>query len=146
MGERIGVLQPFADRWMVVEEQLDDGRWLDIGEVLVRRARLRTFKFLDLLRGLQGVLVSLVLYRPAIAVADWHDDQAKGSNQGQQQGYGGCISQSQVRMLGFNCPVQYHIHQVQSSECQNRLADDQLPDAGRKLISQFVPRNTLVLV
>ena len=146
MGERIGVLQPFADRWMVVEEQLDDGRWLDISEVLVRQPRHRTFKFLDLLCGLQGVLVSLVLYRPAIAVADWHDDQAKGSNQGQQQGYGGCIGQSQVRMLGFNCPVQHHIHQVQSSERQNRLADDQLPDVAMHVMSQFVRQHDLDLV
>src|SRR6266436_1854829 len=82
----VRVFQAFANRWMVMEEKLDDGRWLDIGEILIRQPRHRTFKFLDLLRGLQGVLVSLVLYRPAIAVADWHDDQAKGPNQGQQQG------------------------------------------------------------
>ena len=38
------MLQAFIDGWMVVEEKFDDGRWLDIGEVLICKTGHRAFE------------------------------------------------------------------------------------------------------
>jgi len=59
---------------VVVKQELDYRGWLDIGKILVRQPGHRAFERLYLLSRLQGVLVGLVLYRPAIAIAQGHND------------------------------------------------------------------------
>jgi len=59
---------------VIVKQELNYRRWLDIGEILVCQPGHRAFERLDLLGRLQGILVCLVLYGPAIAVAQGHDD------------------------------------------------------------------------
>ena len=60
------MLQAFIDGSMVVEEKLDDRRWLGIGEVLICQTGHRAFEWLDgLFGGLQSVFIGLVFNCPA---------------------------------------------------------------------------------
>ncbi len=64
-NEVVCVLQAFIDGWVVMEEKFDDGRWLDIGEVLICQAGHRTFEGFDHPGGLQRIFIGLVFNCPA---------------------------------------------------------------------------------
>jgi len=68
---------------MAVEEEFNKRRRLDIGQILVGETSHRAFEWLDHPGGLQRIFISLVLYGPTQAIADGHDDEAKGG--GEQQ-------------------------------------------------------------
>jgi len=73
---------------VVVKEELDDGRWLNVGQILVGQTGHRAFKSSNQLRRFQGVFIGLVLDSPAQAIAQGHDEQPKDGGQHQYQGNG----------------------------------------------------------
>jgi len=140
------VFEPFADGRMVVKEKLDQRRWLDVGQILVGQASHRDLEGPNHLCSLQRVLVGLVLDGAAQTIADGHDHQTKDSGHQEQEGHGGRIGQSQVVVLGVNCPVESQVDQVQPAKRQYRLADNKLPEIVMDMVSQFMGQHNLDLV
>jgi len=58
------MFQPLADRGMVVEEDFNQRRWLDVSKILVGETSHRTFEYSHHLRRLQRVLIGLILDSP----------------------------------------------------------------------------------
>src|SRR5947209_6644831 len=110
------MFQSLADRWVIVEEDFDDRRWLAIRQILIGESSHRTFEWLDHACRLQGVLVGLILDSTAQPIADRHDDQAEQGSQYQYEGNGCRVGKAQIVILRVNRPVQGQIHEVESAE------------------------------
>jgi hypothetical protein len=99
------MLEALANGRVVVEEKLNERRWLDIGQVLVGQAGHRAFEGFDHARRLQRILVGLVLDGPAQAIAQGHNDETKDGGQHKHKRDGRGIGQALVIVLRVNSPV-----------------------------------------
>src|SRR5579884_861275 len=132
------MFQALADRWMIIEEKLEDRRGFELGKVLVCQTGHCAFEGASVACHLQGILVGLVLDEPTIGIADGHDDEAKHAREQEEEGQGCRVGQGQICVLRLDKPMQYQVGDVEATEGQHCLADDQLPDVGMDMMSQFV--------
>jgi hypothetical protein len=106
------MFQAFADRRMVVEQELDQWRWLKLCQVLVGETSHRAFECSYHLRRLQRILISPVLNSSTQPVANGHHNQAEQAHEYQYKRHSGDISQTQIVVLHIHRPVQSQIDQV----------------------------------
>jgi len=93
------MLETLADRGMRVEEKFHNGRWLDLGQILVGETGHRAFELLDLARGLQCIVIGLVFDEPTIAIADRHNDQAEDACEQKEEGQRRRIGERMIEAL-----------------------------------------------
>ncbi len=82
-----------------MKEKLDDGRWLDLSEVLIGQPHHCALEGLHLPGRLQSVFVCLVLYRAGISVVDRHDQETKDANKQKEEGERGRVGERTIIVL-----------------------------------------------
>ncbi len=69
-----------------MKEDLYNGRWLDLCQVLIGETRHRTLERLNLVRTLQCIFVGLVLDESAVSISNGHHDQTEDASEQEEEG------------------------------------------------------------